>query len=75
MLYFAAYRILGVLQYTTLSDPQGVIYGDRLKRKRFMCADELHKFSDGTLISVRDTLAQMLHELHLGYNKAIRRRQ
>ncbi|GJX86237.1 hypothetical protein Tco_0337011 [Tanacetum coccineum] len=54
--------------------PQGVI-GDKLKRKRFMRADELHKFSDGTLISVRDTLAQMLHELHLGYNKAMRRRQ
>ncbi|GKC65160.1 hypothetical protein Tco_1097758, partial [Tanacetum coccineum] len=40
--------------YTTLSDPQGVIYECKLKRKRFMRADELHKFSDGTLISVRD---------------------
>ncbi|GKF73489.1 hypothetical protein Tco_0219821, partial [Tanacetum coccineum] len=60
--------------YTTLSNPQGVIYEDKLKRKRFMRADELHKFSDGTLISVRDTLDQMLHELHLGYNKTMRRR-
>ncbi|GJW11006.1 hypothetical protein Tco_1576833 [Tanacetum coccineum] len=60
--------------YTTLSNPQGVIYKDKLKRKRFMRADELHKFSDGTLISVRDTLDQMLHELHLGYNTAMRRR-
>ncbi|GKC92658.1 hypothetical protein Tco_1158100 [Tanacetum coccineum] len=60
--------------YTTLSNPQGVIYEDKLKRKRFMRADELHKFSDGTLISVRDTLDQMLHELHLGYNTAMRRR-
>ncbi|GJS20402.1 hypothetical protein Tco_0449034 [Tanacetum coccineum] len=63
------------LAYTTLSNPQGVIYEDKLKRKRFMRADELHKFSDGTLISVRDTLSQMLHELHLGYNKAMRRRK
>ncbi|GJY14458.1 hypothetical protein Tco_0384880 [Tanacetum coccineum] len=60
--------------YTTLSNPQGVIYKDKLKRKRFMRADELHKFSDDTLILVRDTLDQMLHELHLGYNSAIRRR-
>ncbi|GJS36589.1 hypothetical protein Tco_0534971, partial [Tanacetum coccineum] len=61
--------------YTTLSNPQVVIYECNLKRKRFMRADELHKFSDGTLISVRDTLSQMLHELHLGYNKTMRRRQ
>ncbi|GKA25768.1 hypothetical protein Tco_0711877 [Tanacetum coccineum] len=61
--------------YTTLSNPQGVIYEDKLKRKRFMHADELHKFSDGTLISVRNTMSQMLHELHLGYNKAMRGRQ
>ncbi|GJS83431.1 hypothetical protein Tco_0749972 [Tanacetum coccineum] len=42
--------------YTTLLDPRGVIYEDKLKRKRFMRTDELHKFSDGTLISVHDTL-------------------
>ncbi|GKC96542.1 hypothetical protein Tco_1161984 [Tanacetum coccineum] len=61
--------------YTTLSNPQGVIYEDNLKRKRFIRAEELHKFSDGTLISVRDTMSQMLHELHLGYYKTMRRRQ
>ncbi|GJU26936.1 hypothetical protein Tco_1165557 [Tanacetum coccineum] len=60
--------------YTTLSNPQGVFYEDKLKQKRFMRAEELHKFSVGTLISVRDTLDQMLHELHLGYNTAMRRR-
>ncbi|GJT82400.1 hypothetical protein Tco_1056742 [Tanacetum coccineum] len=53
------------LAYTTLSNTQCVIYEDNLKRKRFMRADELHKFSDGTLISVHDTLSQILHELHL----------
>nr|GEY36780.1 hypothetical protein [Tanacetum cinerariifolium]GEY43055.1 hypothetical protein [Tanacetum cinerariifolium] len=61
--------------YTTLLDPQGMIYEDKLKQNIFMHADELHKFSDDTLISVRDTLAQMLHELHLGYNTTMRRRQ
>ncbi|GKC67357.1 hypothetical protein Tco_1099955, partial [Tanacetum coccineum] len=66
---------LRIPAYTTLSNPQGVIYEENLKQKRFMHADELHKFSDGTLILVQDTLIQMLHELHLGYNKTIRRSQ
>ncbi|GKF61838.1 hypothetical protein Tco_0181892 [Tanacetum coccineum] len=35
--------------HTTLTDPQGVIYKDKLNRKRLMCFDELYKFSDGTL--------------------------
>nr|GEZ92740.1 hypothetical protein [Tanacetum cinerariifolium] len=61
--------------YTTLSNPQGVIYEDNLKRNKFIRAYELHKLSDGTLISVGDTLSNMLHDLHLGYNKTIRRRQ
>nr|GEV54673.1 hypothetical protein [Tanacetum cinerariifolium] len=60
--------------YTTLLNPQGMTYEDKLKRKRFMRADELHKFSDGTLILVHETLDQMFHELHLGYNTAMRRR-
>nr|GEW96849.1 hypothetical protein [Tanacetum cinerariifolium] len=51
-----------------------VIYEDKLKQRRFMRPDELHKFSDDTLISVRDTLDQMLHELHLRYNTTTRRR-
>nr|GEX43627.1 hypothetical protein [Tanacetum cinerariifolium] len=60
--------------YTTLLNPQGVIYKDKVKRKILMQADDLYKFSDNTLILVRDTLDQMLHELHLGYNIAMRRR-
>nr|GEY81119.1 hypothetical protein [Tanacetum cinerariifolium] len=46
--------------YTTVSDPQGVIYEDKLNRKRLMRSDELYKFNDGTLQSVRDTLHDML---------------
>ncbi|GJT58961.1 hypothetical protein Tco_1002494 [Tanacetum coccineum] len=60
--------------YTTLSNPQGVMCEDNLKRKRFMRADEFHKFCNDTLISVRETLDQMLHELHVGYNTAMRKR-
>ncbi|GJV42702.1 hypothetical protein Tco_1421142 [Tanacetum coccineum] len=61
--------------YTTLSNPQGVIYKNNLKRKRFKRANELHKFSDSILISVGDTLSQVIHDLHLGYDKAMRRRK
>ncbi|GJU18770.1 hypothetical protein Tco_1146736 [Tanacetum coccineum] len=32
--------------YTTLSNPQGVIYEDKLNRKRLTRSDELYKFSD-----------------------------
>nr|GEU54902.1 hypothetical protein [Tanacetum cinerariifolium] len=63
------------LAYITFSNHQGVIYEDNLKLKRFMRADELHKFSDDTLIFVHDTLSQMLHDLHLRYNKTTRIRQ
>ncbi|GJU36953.1 hypothetical protein Tco_1185307 [Tanacetum coccineum] len=61
--------------YTTHSDPQGVIYEDKLKRKRLMRTDELYKFSDGTLNSVRNTLQQMLLNFRLRYNKAMERRK
>nr|GEX39354.1 hypothetical protein [Tanacetum cinerariifolium] len=42
--------------YTTLSKPQGIIYKDKLKKKRLMRTNELYKFSDGTLTSVHNTL-------------------
>ncbi|GJY61430.1 hypothetical protein Tco_0462087 [Tanacetum coccineum] len=61
--------------YTTLTEPQAVIYEDKLKRKRRMRTDELFKFSDGTLTSVHNTLDQMLKNLRLGYNKAMKRRK
>nr|GEV26341.1 hypothetical protein [Tanacetum cinerariifolium] len=57
--------------YTTLSYPQGVIYEDKLNRKRLMRSDELYKFSDGTLQSVQDTLHDMATNLRMGYNKAM----
>ncbi|GKB23196.1 hypothetical protein Tco_0862597 [Tanacetum coccineum] len=55
--------------------PQGVIYEDKLKRKRLMRTDELYNFSDGTLTSIRNTLDQMLKSLRLRYNKDIKRRK
>ncbi|GJV81873.1 hypothetical protein Tco_1517743 [Tanacetum coccineum] len=61
--------------YTTLSDPQGFIYEDKLNKKRLMRSDELYKFSDGTLQSVRDTLHDMATNLIMGYNKAMPKRR
>ncbi|GJT29036.1 hypothetical protein Tco_0909311 [Tanacetum coccineum] len=66
---------LHIAPYTTLLEPQGVIYEDKLKRKRLMRTNELYKFSDGTLISVCNTLNQMLKNLRLGYNNDMKRRK
>ncbi|GKB84180.1 replication protein A 70 kDa DNA-binding subunit C-like protein [Tanacetum coccineum] len=42
--------------YTPSHKPPGVIYEDLNKQKRVMRADELYKFSNGTLKTVRDEL-------------------
>ncbi|GJR41388.1 hypothetical protein Tco_1217072 [Tanacetum coccineum] len=54
--------------YTTLSDPQGVIYKDKLNKKRLMHSDELYKFNDGILQSVRDTLYDVVTNLRMRFN-------
>ncbi|GKD79558.1 hypothetical protein Tco_1342179, partial [Tanacetum coccineum] len=61
--------------YTTYSNPQGVIYLDKLERNRLTCSHELYKFSDGTLISVRDKLKDMLNNLEMGYTSVIPRKR
>ncbi|GJR55820.1 hypothetical protein Tco_1406341 [Tanacetum coccineum] len=53
----------------------GVVYGDLSNQKRLMRADELYKFSDGTLKSVCDTLRHRLLNIHLGYNRDMPRRK
>ncbi|GKC40673.1 hypothetical protein Tco_1053057 [Tanacetum coccineum] len=61
--------------YSTYSNPQGSIYLDKLERNRLMCSYELYKFSDGTLISVRDTLKDMANNLEMGYTSVMPRRR
>ncbi|GJW47210.1 hypothetical protein Tco_0078856 [Tanacetum coccineum] len=56
-------------------NPQRVIYEDKLNRKRLIHSDELYKFSDGTLQSVRDILHDMATNLRMGYNKAMPKRK
>ncbi|GJT63492.1 hypothetical protein Tco_1007025 [Tanacetum coccineum] len=69
-------NLVAALQpYTTYSNPQGVIYLDMLERNRLMYSHELYKFSDSTLISVRDKLKDMLNNLEMGYTSVIPRRR
>ncbi|GJU92110.1 hypothetical protein Tco_1304533 [Tanacetum coccineum] len=53
--------------YTSYSDPHGTIYVDRFGRKRLMHADELHKFSDGTLNDVLSALHDIASGIRMEY--------
>nr|GEY99350.1 hypothetical protein [Tanacetum cinerariifolium] len=46
--------------YTAYSNPRGFIYQNKDKKNRLMRIDELHKFSDGTLIDVHTALDDRL---------------
>nr|GFA54626.1 hypothetical protein [Tanacetum cinerariifolium] len=52
-----------------------VIYEDLTKQKRVMRADELYKFSDGTLKKVQDELHHRIRDFHLKYNTEMPRRK
>ncbi|GJX60423.1 hypothetical protein Tco_0291813 [Tanacetum coccineum] len=52
-----------------------VIYKDLNKQKRVMRADELYKFSDETLKTIRDELHHGILNFCLGYNKEINMRK
>ncbi|GKC46830.1 hypothetical protein Tco_1064552 [Tanacetum coccineum] len=53
--------------YTAYKNPQGIIYEDKYKRNRLMCTDELYKFSDGTLTSVRSVLHDIASNARIEY--------
>ncbi|GJV53316.1 hypothetical protein Tco_1449057 [Tanacetum coccineum] len=53
--------------YTAYKNPQGIIYQDKLKRNRLMRSDELYKFCDGTLISIRWVLYDIDSKLSMIY--------
>ncbi|GJX79054.1 hypothetical protein Tco_0327203 [Tanacetum coccineum] len=61
--------------YTPSYKPPGVIYKDLNKQKRVMRADELYKFSDGTLKKVLDELHHRVLDFRLGYNDKMLRRK
>ncbi|GKB98621.1 hypothetical protein Tco_0984758 [Tanacetum coccineum] len=61
--------------YNPSCKPPGVIYEDLNKQKRVMRDDELYKFSDGTLKTVRDELHHRILDFRLGYNDEMSRRK
>nr|GEZ57312.1 hypothetical protein [Tanacetum cinerariifolium] len=48
-------------------NPQGIIYVDKYKRNRLMRSDDLYKFSDGTLTSIRFVLHDIASNLMMDY--------
>ncbi|GKE72357.1 hypothetical protein Tco_1534398 [Tanacetum coccineum] len=48
---------------------------DKLGRNRQMCSHKLYKFTDGTLISLHDTLKDMANNLEMGYTSVMPRRR
>ncbi|GJS71266.1 hypothetical protein Tco_0704107 [Tanacetum coccineum] len=48
-------------------DPHGIIYVDQYKKKRLMRADELHKFSDGTLNDFWSALHDIAARIRMEY--------
>ncbi|GKB36731.1 hypothetical protein Tco_0881673, partial [Tanacetum coccineum] len=55
------------IPYTAYNNPQGIIYGDKYKRNRLMRMDELYKFSNRTLTSVRTILHDIASNLRMDY--------
>ncbi|GJS75070.1 hypothetical protein Tco_0724951 [Tanacetum coccineum] len=59
--------ITSMTPYTAYNNPQGIIYQDKLKRNRLMRSDELYKFCDGILTSVRRVLHDIALSLEMDY--------
>ncbi|GKC80687.1 hypothetical protein Tco_1131461 [Tanacetum coccineum] len=53
--------------YTSYSNHHGIICVDQFKRKRLIRADELHKFSDGTLNDVQTALHDIAAGIRIKY--------
>ncbi|GKC44117.1 putative reverse transcriptase domain-containing protein, partial [Tanacetum coccineum] len=61
--------------YTPSHKPPGVIYEDLNKQKWVIRADDLYKYSDGILKTVRDELHHRILNFCLGYNKEMPKRK
>ncbi|GKB27542.1 hypothetical protein Tco_0866943 [Tanacetum coccineum] len=61
--------------YTQSFDLPGVVYEELNNKKKVMWADELYKFSDGTLKLVLDKLHHRILNFLLGFNKEMSRRK
>nr|GEU69284.1 hypothetical protein [Tanacetum cinerariifolium] len=52
---------------TAYNNPQRIIYVDKYNRNRLIRSDELYKFSDGTLTSVRTVIHDIASNLRMDY--------
>ncbi|GKB59265.1 hypothetical protein Tco_0915451 [Tanacetum coccineum] len=55
------------IPYTAYNNPQEIIYVDKYKRDRLMRTDELYKFSDRRLTSVRTVVHDIASNLRMDY--------
>ncbi|GJT22886.1 hypothetical protein Tco_0892823 [Tanacetum coccineum] len=60
-------NISNIIPYTAYNNPQGIIYEYKYKRNRLMRMDELYKFSDKMLTSVRSILHDFASNLRMDY--------
>ncbi|GKE84879.1 hypothetical protein Tco_1558621, partial [Tanacetum coccineum] len=61
------FDISNMTPYTVYKNPLGIIYVDKHIRNRLMRTDELYKFSDGTLTSVRAVLHDISSSMRMDY--------
>ncbi|GJU89744.1 hypothetical protein Tco_1302167 [Tanacetum coccineum] len=66
---------LQIEPYTPSYDPPGIVYEDLDKQKRVLRVDELYKFSDGTLKSVRDEIHHRVLDFCQDYNPEMPKRK
>ncbi|GJT28345.1 hypothetical protein Tco_0908620 [Tanacetum coccineum] len=59
--------ISSMTPYTAYNNPQGIIYLDKFQRNRLMRFDELYKFCDDTLSSIRRVLHDIASSLEMDY--------
>ncbi|GJT17686.1 hypothetical protein Tco_0876392 [Tanacetum coccineum] len=75
----APHKIFPEIEFKVLYPPSykppGVIYKDLNKQNRVMQADEMYKFSNGTLKTLRDELHHRIRDFFLGYNKEMSKRK
>ncbi|GJZ01325.1 hypothetical protein Tco_0519286 [Tanacetum coccineum] len=65
-------NISGMTAYTSYNNPRGITYLDKFNRNKLMRADELYKFCDGTLTSIRIVLQDIVSGLNMEYLPKIR---
>ncbi|GKC48820.1 hypothetical protein Tco_1071565 [Tanacetum coccineum] len=61
------FDITKITPYTAYNNPHRIIYQDKFKRNRLIRSDELYKFYNGTLTSVRRVLHDIASSLEIDY--------